>query len=80
MKDKLLKGLNTVLMLNVFFVMFSFLWFVVALLGNNFGIHLGFELWLSLWQPLFTPAIGILMGTTVLTGILGQIFKRLQAS
>lgn len=80
MKDKFLNGLNTILMLNVFFVMLSFVWFVAALLGNSFGVPLGFELWLKLWEPVFTPAIGILMGTTVLTGVLGQIFKRLQSS
>ncbi|MEO0377833.1 MAG: hypothetical protein AAF329_25205 [Cyanobacteria bacterium P01_A01_bin.17] len=80
MKDTLLNGLNTLLMLNVFFVMFSFVWFVAALLGESFGIPLGFQLWLSLWEPVFTPAIGVLMGGAVLTGLLGQIFKRLQSS
>ncbi len=80
MKDKLINGLNTLLMLNVFFVIFSFLWFVVALLGESFGIPLGFQLWLSLWEPVFTPALGVLMGGAVLTGLLGQLFKRLQAS
>lgn len=80
MKDKFINGLNTLLMLNVFFVIFSFLWFVVALLGESFGVPLGFQLWLSLWEPVFTPALGVLMGGAVLTGLLGQLFKRLQAS
>lgn len=80
MKDTLLNGLNTLLMLNVFFVMFSFAWFIAALLGDSFGVPLGLQLWLSLWEPVFTPAIGILMGGAVLTGILGQVFKRLQSS
>jgi hypothetical protein len=80
MKDKLLNSLNTVLMLNVFFVMFTFVWLVVALVGETFGFSLGFRLWLSLWEPVFTPAIGILMAGAVLTGIVGQIFKRLQSS
>jgi hypothetical protein len=80
MKDKLINGLNTVLMLNVFFVMLSFLWLVAAIAGESLGISLGFQLWLKLWEPVFTPAIGILMGTTVLAGVMSQILKRLQSS
>lgn len=80
MKDKLLNALNTVLMWNVFFVLLSFFWFVVALLGKQFELPFGFDLWLQLWEPLFMPAIGILMAGALLSGLMGQISKRLNTS
>lgn len=76
MKDKLLNGLNVVLMANSFFVLFAFFWFVIALVGRELDIPLGFDLWYQLWQPVFTPAIGILMGGAILSGIIGQVKKR----
>uniref|UniRef100_B8HSK4 Uncharacterized protein n=1 Tax=Cyanothece sp. (strain PCC 7425 / ATCC 29141) TaxID=395961 RepID=B8HSK4_CYAP4 len=76
MKDKLLNGLNVVLMANSFFVLFAFFWFVIALVGRELDIPLGFDLWYQLWQPVFTPAIGILMGGAILSGIVGQVKKR----
>ncbi|HBE20372.1 MAG TPA: hypothetical protein DDW51_22885, partial [Cyanobacteria bacterium UBA11367] len=61
MKDRLISWLNQLLMLNVFFVLLSFIWFAIALFGRSIGVPLGFDLWYSLWNPLFMPAIGILM-------------------
>jgi hypothetical protein len=69
--------LNTVLMVNTFFVLFSFLWFVAALLGRSAGFPLGLDVWYSLWEPVFTPAIGALMGGALLSGASGYITKRL---
>lgn len=40
MKEQLIKWLNLVLVANVFFVLFSFFWLVVAVLGNSFKLNL----------------------------------------
>jgi hypothetical protein len=74
---KLLNGLNTLLVINTFVVLGSFVWFVVALLGRGAGIPLGLDIWHQLWEPVFTPALGILMGGAVFSGLLSQIMKRL---
>ncbi len=80
MKDKLLNWLNIVLMADVFFVLLSFFWFAIALVGRSIGVPLGFDLWYSLWDPVFTPAIGILMAGAIVTGIINWISKRLSSS
>ena len=77
MKDKLLNGLNTFLMWNTFFVLLSFLWFVVALVGRSMNLPLGFDVWYRLWDPVFTPAIGLLMGGALLSGASSWVMKRL---
>lgn len=69
LKDKLLGGLNFILMLDLFFVIFSFLWFAIALVGRSMDVPLGFDLWYRLWEPIFTPAIGLLMGGSLVVGI-----------
>lgn len=80
MKEQFLNGLNKLLVFDVFFVLFSFLWFAIALLGNALGINLGWDLWYRLWEPVFTPAIGILMAGAILSGIINQITKRFQSN
>ena len=80
MKDKLLNGLSTFLMWNTFFVLLSFLWFVVALVGRSLNLPLGFDLWYRLWDPVFTPAIGLLMGGAILSGVSNWVMKQLQRS
>lgn len=77
MLDKAMNALNTFLVINTFVVLGSFLWFVLALLGRSLNIPLGFDLWYKLWEPVFTPALGILMGGALLSGLLGQVRKRL---
>ncbi|MEY3869385.1 MAG: hypothetical protein ACRCT1_05120 [Microcoleaceae cyanobacterium] len=79
LKDQILKGLNTLLVANVFFVLFAFAWFAIALLGRSLKVNLGFDLWYQLWQPVFTPAIGLLMGGAILSGIISQISQRLKS-
>jgi hypothetical protein len=77
MKEKLLQGLNLLLVGNIFLVLFSFAWFVVAVVGRAANVPLGFDLWYRLWQPVFTPAIGILMAGAILSGVIAQVKKRL---
>ncbi|MGC9504283.1 hypothetical protein [Baaleninema sp.] len=77
--DKVVQWLNWVLVVDFFFVLFSLAWLAVAVVGRASGIDLGLDLWYSLWEPLFTPAIGLLMGGAILTGIVGQIRKRLNS-
>lgn len=77
MKDKILEGLNFVLMLDLFFVLFSFFWFAIALIGRATDVSLGFNLWYRLWEPVFTPAIGLLMGGSLVVGVVRWINNRL---
>ena len=73
MKDKLLDLLDKFLVLDVFVVLFSFFWFVTALVGRSLDIPLGLDLWYRLWEPVFTPAIGILMGGAILSWLLKKL-------
>lgn len=77
MKNKLLNWINLALVVDTFFVFFSFCWLIIALTGRTVGIPLGLDIWYKLWQPIFTPAIGILMAGAILSGIIGQVNQRL---
>ncbi|NEQ31390.1 MAG: hypothetical protein F6K04_10340 [Leptolyngbya sp. SIO4C5] len=79
MKDKLLNALNWILVVNLFFVLFSFFWFAAALIARSFKFDLGFDLWYSLWDPVFMPAIGILMAGAILSGVISWISRQLAA-
>lgn len=79
MKEKILSGLNTLLVANLFFVLASFAWFAIAVAGRSMNLSLGLDLWYSLWQPVFNPAIGILMLGAIASGIISWINKRLSA-
>lgn len=72
----LLDGLNWLLVIDSFFVLASFVWFVLALLGRSLDIPLGFDLWLRLWDPVFTPALGLLMAGAILSGLFSYVQKR----
>lgn len=76
MKEKILEWLNVALVVNFFFVIFSFLWLAVAVTGRSFGVNLGLDIWYSLWQPVFNPAIGILMAGALLSGLVSWVNKR----
>lgn len=76
MKNRLISGLNTALMLNLFFVLLSFVWFAAAVIGRSANVNLGFDLWYSLWDPLFMPAIGILMAGALVSGISSWVSKK----
>ncbi len=67
--------INNLLMFNVFFVLLSFAWFMIAVLGKYAKIPLGLELWQSLWEPLFLPAISVLMGGAIISGTISYISK-----
>ncbi len=60
MKDLVQTWLNRLLVVDVFVVIFGFLWFVIAVIGESTGVPLGYQLWQTLWIPFFNPAIGIL--------------------
>lgn len=76
MKDKLLQWLNTALMLNLFFVLLSFVWFAIAVAGRSAGVGLGLDIWYSLWVPVMQPAIGILMAGAILSGVASWVSKK----
>jgi len=77
MKDRLVNGLNTVLVANLFFVLFCFVWFAIALIGQATNVNLGFDLWYSLWDPIIMPAIGILMAGAILSGLSSWITQKI---
>ena len=79
MKDKLLRWLNLALVADFFFVLFSFFWLLIAVVGHSAGVPLGLDIWYKLWQPVFTPAIGILMTATIVSGLSGWVVKRLNS-
>jgi hypothetical protein len=75
MIDRLLRFINNLLTFNVFFVILSFAWFIVAVIGKYTNLSLGLQLWQSLWEPLFLPAISVLMGGAILSGTVSYISK-----
>ncbi|MEL6399138.1 MAG: hypothetical protein AAFR26_08650 [Cyanobacteria bacterium J06626_4] len=77
MLNKVLNGLNWLLVANLFFVLASFGWFATAVVGRSMNVNLGLETWYSLWMPVFQPAIGILMAGAIAIGILGWASKKL---
>ena len=76
MKEKLVQWLNWALMMNLFFVLLSFAWFAIAVIGRSSGMNLGLDVWYSLWTPVMQPAIGILMAGAILSGITSWVSKR----
>lgn len=77
MWNRVLNGLNWLLVANLFFVLASFGWFATAVVGRSMNFNLGLEIWYSLWTPVFQPAIGILMAGAIAIGILGWASKKL---
>jgi hypothetical protein len=67
--------INNLLTFNVFFVLLSFLWFLVAIIGKYANIPLGLQVWQSLWEPLFLPAISVLMGGAIVSGTISYVTK-----
>ncbi len=64
-------------MLDLFLVLFSFAWLMVAVIGRGAKVPLGLDLWYKLWEPVFTPAIGILMAGAIFSGAASWVAKRL---
>ena len=76
LQSRLLGWFNSALMWKLFFVLASFGWFAVALLGRSAHVNLGFDLWYRLWDPVFMPSIGILMAGAIVSGIVGWITRK----
>lgn len=79
MKEQFFKWLNFVLMLDLFLVLFSFAWLMVAVIGRGANVPLGLDLWYKLWEPVFTPAIGVLMAGAIFSGAASWVAKRLSS-
>lgn len=79
MKAKFFQWLNLALMANLFFVLLSFVWFAIAVMGRSAGVPLGLDIWYSLWTPVMQPAIGILMAGAIISGISSWVAKRLES-
>jgi hypothetical protein len=79
MKEKLLEWLNLALTVNLFFVLLSFFWLAIAVVGRSTGVSLGLDVWYKLWEPVMQPAIGILMAGAILSGISSWVSKRLNS-
>lgn len=77
MKARLFSLINTALVVNLFFVLLSFGWFAVAVLGRSTQVNLGLDLWYRLWTPVFQPAIGILMAGAILSGVVSWVNGKL---
>lgn len=75
----LLKWINWALVADFFLVLLAFLWLAIAVTGHLLKLPLGLDLWYKLWQPVFTPAIGILMAGTIISGVAGKIYGRLNS-
>jgi TRAP-type C4-dicarboxylate transport system permease small subunit len=75
MVAKILSLINNLLTFNFFFVLLSFFWFLIAIVGKYTNIPLGLQVWQSLWDPLFLPAISVLMGGAILSGTTSYILK-----
>jgi hypothetical protein len=75
MVAKISSLINNLLTFNVFFVLLSFLWFLVAVIGQYTKIPLGMQVWQSLWEPLFLPAISVLMGGAIVSGTISYVLK-----
>lgn len=79
MWDRVLNGLNWLLVANLFFVLGSFGWFAVAVIGRSLNVDLGLEIWYSLWTPVFQPTIGILMAGAIAIGALRWLSGKIAA-
>jgi hypothetical protein len=75
MGAKILSLINNLLTFNFFFVLLSFFWFIIAIIGQYAHIPLGLLVWQGLWEPLFLPAISVLMGGAILSGTASYILK-----
>jgi hypothetical protein len=75
MLDRISRFVNNLLTINVFFVILSFAWFLIAVIGQYTHVSLGLQVWQSLWEPLFLPAISVLMGGAILSGTVSYITK-----
>jgi hypothetical protein len=67
--------INNLLTFNFFFVVLSFGWFIIAVIGKYTNISLGMQVWQSLWEPLFLPSISVLMAGAIVSGTISYVSK-----
>ncbi len=67
--DKLLMG-------NLLFLFFCFIWFVTLIVGNyGFNMGWGWELWRQAWTYVINPALGIFFLGVVVSVIQSKFFR-----
>lgn len=69
--DGLQRGLDRLLVLDVFLVLAGAAWFGVAVGLHSRGNDSALRAFQQLWPLVFQPAIGLLMGAALLSGGLG---------
>jgi hypothetical protein len=74
--EKVQQGLDRLLVLDVFLVLFGALWFGLGVALHLRGMESLLDAFQKLWLPLFQPAIGLLMLGALLSGILGWWRRR----
>lgn len=79
MRDQISRGISWILVVDLFIVLASLGWLVVAALGRSMNVDLGLDLWYSLWNPLFLPAISVLMAGAIASGVMGWIAQKFNA-
>ncbi|NJK34138.1 MAG: hypothetical protein HC919_03835 [Oscillatoriales cyanobacterium SM2_2_1] len=78
--ESIKKVLNTLLVGDVFAVLFFFAWLAIALLGEQWHTPLGWRLWQRLWTPVIQPALGLMMAGIILSALGQWIAKRMKTS
>lgn len=74
--EQLQRGLDRLLVLNVFLVLAGALWFALGVILHLRGMDRTLEAFQGLWPLLFQPAIGVLMMGALLSGGLGWWRRR----
>jgi hypothetical protein len=74
--ERLQRGLDRLLVLDVFLVLAGALWFGLGVVLHLRGIDRVLEVFQRLWMPLFQPALGLLMLAALFSGALGWWRRR----
>jgi hypothetical protein len=74
--ERLQRGLDRVLVADVFLVLAGALWFGLGVVLHLRGIDRVLETFQQLWLPLFQPALGLLMLAALISGALGWWRRR----
>jgi hypothetical protein len=75
-RERLQRGLDRLLVLDVFLVLAGALWFGLGVVLHWRGLDSVLEVFQRLWMPLFQPALGLLMLAAPLSGVLGWWRRR----
>jgi hypothetical protein len=74
--ERLRRGLDRLLVLDVFLVLAGALWFGLGVVLHLRGTDRVLDVFQRLWLPLFQPALGLLMLAALLSGGLGWWRRR----